>query len=342
MASMQIDPATLDKRATYRLMISCIVPRPIAWVSTRSPDGVLNAAPFSYFQALGGAPPMIMIAVGNRRTGEPKDTRRNIEATGEFVVNILGEAAGPQMVRSSVDHPYGVSEFDEVGITAVASERVAPPRIGECGIALECKLDRVLELGGSGVVIGEVVLFHVEDGLLDADGLVDPARLNPLGRLGGNSYAPVREIVAMDQAGEPVTEESPLFDLWGELRDRSIAMVAKLAPEQLASSVAGMGASGMCVGRMFRHMAACTAHRVLEWEGRGDEDALREWDVSWTGERIAAELAADRDLFLAACRTAPRADLWKVGRMIRHEAWHQGQIALILRAEFGESELWRM
>lgn len=334
---MQIDPATLDKRATYRLMISCIVPRPIAWVSTQSPDGVLNAAPFSYFQALGGQPPMIMIAIGNRRTGEPKDTRRNIEATGEFVVNILGEAAAPQMVRSSVDHPYGVSEFDEVGITAVASERVAPPRIGECGVALECKLDRVLQLGGSGVVIGEVVLFHIDDDLLDADGLVDPVRLNPMGRLGGNNYAPVREIIAMDQTGEPATAHSPLFDLWRELRDRTVAMATGLEPEQLARSL-----GGMCVGRMFRHMAACTAFRVLEWEGRGDQDTLREWDASWTGERLAAELAADRDLFLAACRVAPRAELWKVERMIRHEAWHQGQIALILHGEFGESELWRL
>ncbi|MHC4449728.1 MAG: flavin reductase family protein [Planctomycetota bacterium] len=127
---MQIDPTNLEPRDIYRLMISVIVPRPIAWVSTQSPDGVLNAAPFSYFQALGGNPPMVMIAVGNRRTGESKDTRRNIEATGEFVVNLVGEQNGPAMVRSSVDHPYGVSEFEQAGLTAVASEIVAPPRIG--------------------------------------------------------------------------------------------------------------------------------------------------------------------------------------------------------------------
>ena len=321
---MQIDPATLDKRDTYRLMISCIVPRPIAWVSTRSPDGALNAAPFSYFQALGGQPPMIMIAIGNRRAGEPKDTRRNIEATGEFVVNILGEAVGAKMVRSSIDHPYGVSEFDEVGITPVASERVAPPRIGECRVALECKLDRVLEIGGSGVVFGEVLLFHVDDDLIDDDGVIDPVKLNPLGRLGGSNYAPVREIITMDQAGTVGTAHSPLFDLWSDLRNHTIAMARMLSPEQLARA-----AGGMCVGRTFRHMAA------------GSADRAPEWDASWTGERLAEELATGREVSLAACRGAPRADLWKVEHMIRHEAWHQGQIALVLRDEFGESDLWR-
>jgi flavin reductase (DIM6/NTAB) family NADH-FMN oxidoreductase RutF len=330
MAAMQIDPTNLEPRDIYRLMISVIVPRPIAWVSTQSPDGVLNAAPFSYFQALGGNPPMVMIAVGNRRTGEPKDTRRNIEATGEFVVNLVGEQNGPAMVRSSVDHPYGVSEFEQAGLTAVASEMVAPPRIGESRVAMECKLDRVLELAGSGVILGRIVLFHLDDELLDANGHVDPLKLRPLGRLGGQNYASIGELLQIDAEGKTETSWSAKLDLWTELRDRSIAMVRQLDLSHLAR-----------VGGIFRHLAACTHFRALEWEGRTDEEEPRPWDSSWDGERIAAELAADRDQFRARSRTAPRDEIWKIDRMIRHEAWHQGQIALLLRDEFAESELWR-
>ena len=190
MAAMLIDPTKLDPAEAYRLMISVIVPRPIAWVSTQSADGVLNAAPFSYFQALGSKPPMLMVAIGNRRTGEPKDTRLNIEATGEFVVNIVGEENGQAMVDTSIGHPYGVSEFDEVGLTAVPSQIVAPPRIGESRVSMECKLDRVLEIAGSGVCIGEIVMFHIADEVADADGRVDAEKLKPLGRMGGQQYMP--------------------------------------------------------------------------------------------------------------------------------------------------------
>ena len=285
MAGMQVDPADKDPRELYRLMISVIVPRPIAWVSTVSPDGVPNAAPFSYFQALGSKPPTVMIAVGNRRTGDPKDTRRNIEATGEFVVNVVDEAAGGAMVRSSIDHPYGVSEFEEAGLEALPSERVAPPRIGGCAVSLECRLDRVLEIAGSGICIGAIVLFHVDDRVVGEDGLVDPVRLNPLGRMGGQGYATLRETVAIDQTGSVRTTHSAKLDLWRELRDRSIAMAGKLSTEQLAKGS----------GRILRHLAACTAYRVLEWEDRTDEEQPLAWDASWTPERIAAELAADRD-----------------------------------------------
>ena len=330
---MQVDPASLEPSDVYRLMISVIVPRPIAWVSTRSPDGVLNAAPFSYFQALGGKPPMVMIAVGRRRAGEPKDTWRNIEATGEFVVNMVGERSGPAMVRTSVDHPYGVSEFEQVGLTPVASERVAPPRIAECGVAFECRLERILDLAGSGVIVGRILLFWLDDALLDADGRVDPLKLRPLGRLGGKNYATIGELLQIDAEGRTQTAWSAKLDLWRELRGRSIAMARSLDVERL-----GRAAGGMTVGRMFRHLAACTRYRRLEWEGRTDEDTMREWDESWTGERLAAELEQDAASFVAACRTAPRDEMWKIDRMIRHEAWHQGQVALVLH----DDSLWSM
>jgi len=328
MAAMQVDPSKLDPRDVYRLMISVVVPRPIAWVSTRSLSGTLNAAPFSYFQALGSKPPMVMIAVGRRRSGEPKDTRRNIEETGEFVVNLVGEKNGARMVRTSIDHPYGVSEFDEAGLTPVESEVVAPPRIGECGVAMECRLEESLELAGSGVLVGRILHFHLDDALLDAGGRVDPGKLRPLGRLGGQNYATIGELLSIDAEGTTRTEWSAKLDLWAELRDRSIAMAKSLDAARL-----GRSAGGMTVGRMFRHMAAVTNYRILEWEGRTGDDEHREWDESWTGERLAAELAEDKAAFLAACRAAPRAELWKVDRMIRHEAWHQGQVAAVLHDE---------
>lgn len=199
---MRIDPAGLEARDLYRLMISVVVPRPIAWVSTKSAAGVLNAAPFSYFQALSSKPPMVMISVGQKRGGEFKDTRTNIEETGEFVINMVNEASGPAMVRTSVAYESGISEFDEVGLTPVPSEMVAPPRIGESPVSLECRLDRVIEIGTSGVCIGEVVLFHLADEIVDPEsGVADPLRLAPLGRLGGSLYAPLRDVVSIDADG---------------------------------------------------------------------------------------------------------------------------------------------
>lgn len=217
---MQIDPAGLDKADVYRLMISCIVPRPIAWVSTAAPDGTLNAAPFSYFQALSSQPPTVVISVGKRRDGRPKDTRRNIEATGEFVVNVVGEESGPRMVMSSVGYEPGESEFEKLGLEPVPSVRVEPPRIAECAVALECKLDRMLEIGPSGILLGEIVLFHVRDDLLTANHTVDAAKLRPLGRLGGSNYAPLREVLEINQQGEV---KSDLAGAWRHLRDRTLA-----------------------------------------------------------------------------------------------------------------------
>ncbi|MEM8883041.1 MAG: flavin reductase family protein [Planctomycetota bacterium] len=226
---MIVDPTNLDPRDIYRLMISVIVPRPIAWVSTQSPDGVTNAAPFSYFQALGSKPPMVMIAVGDRRTGEAKDTRRNIEATGQFVVNVVDEANGPAMVRCAIDHPYGVSEFEDAGLDAVASERVAPPRIGQSRVAFECELDRVLELAGSGVCIGRIVLFHLDDAVVDGDGHVDPVRLRPLGRLGGKGYATMGALREIDPHGH----DAIAWSVRDEMRARVAALRGERSDEEI-------------------------------------------------------------------------------------------------------------
>jgi flavin reductase (DIM6/NTAB) family NADH-FMN oxidoreductase RutF len=338
---MRIHPADLDSKALYRLMISCVVPRPIAWVSTVSPDGVPNAAPFSYFQALSSSPPTLMISVGKRRDGRDKDTRANIEATGEFVVNVVSEESAERMVQSSIEYEPGESEFDKAGLAATPSEVVAPPRIAESAVAMECRLDRVIEIGASGICIGTIELFHVRDDVIGEDGNVDPHRLRPLGRLGGQNYAPLRDVLQVTRDAPPSAAHAEIMDAWVELRSRSVAMARAFGPAHLARPVRE---GGMTVGGALRHLGGCTDFRVLEWTGRAGEYAAREWDESWTGDRIAAELEADRDQFVAevSARLFDAKIRWQLGRMSRHEAWHQGQIAAALHADFGEDALWMM
>ncbi|HEX5135963.1 MAG TPA: flavin reductase [Planctomycetota bacterium] len=329
---MLIDPSALDPRELYRLMISIIVPRPIAWTSTISADGVLNAAPFSYFQALSSNPPTVMISVGRRRGGVAKDTRKNIEATREFVVNIVSEGSGVRMVRTSVDYPAEVSEFAEAGLTPVRSEKVKPPRIGESAVSLECRLDRVLEIGTSGICIGEIVAIHVRDDVLAADGTVDPWKLRPLGRLGGASYAPLREVAEITTDGGARTAQSELLDTWRDLRRATVALAGRLGPEQLAQRAG----DGPAAGTLLLHLAQATARLA----GGAAED--RAWDPRWTPERIREELERTGREFEEAARVFTPDARGKVRLAIRHEAWHQGQLAAMLRAHFASGEIWAL
>jgi flavin reductase (DIM6/NTAB) family NADH-FMN oxidoreductase RutF/uncharacterized damage-inducible protein DinB len=327
---MLVDPSSLDAKALYRLMISIVVPRPIAWTSTISPDGVLNAAPFSYFQALSSKPPMVMISVGRRRGGDAKDTRSNIEATREFVVNLVSEGSGVRMVRTSVDYPPEVSEFAEAGLTPVRSEKVRPPRIAESAVSLECRLDRVLEVGTSGICIGEVVAIHMRDDVLAADGTVDPWKLRPLARLGGASYSPLREVVEITTDGGARTAESEMLDLWRDLRRATVSLARRLGPEHLAQRAG----DGPAAGSMLLHLAQATARLA----GRAAED--RPWDPRWTPERVRDELERTGREFEEAARVFTPDARGKLRVAIRHEAWHQGQLAAVLRGHFAPGEIW--
>ena len=190
---MILDPSTVPPGDFYRFMISVVVPRPIAFVSTISPDGQLNVAPFSYFNAITNQPPLLGISI-NRRKGVPKDTLRNIEQTGEFVVNTVDEPLGARMVRTSGDWPDDVDEFELTGLTPVPSDMIKPPRVGESPVSMECRLHRLIELGSTFFVVGEIVRAHVKDEVL-TDGRVDIGKLRPLGRLGGNGYSVVRDVI---------------------------------------------------------------------------------------------------------------------------------------------------
>jgi len=191
---IEIDPDQLDRRAAYKLMISLIVPRPIAWVSTINPSGARNLAPFSFFNGISSHPPILMIAVGARK-GERKDTWRNIEQTGEFVVNVVVPEVVDAMVLSSAEYPPEVDEFQEAGVTAVASSKVRPPRIAESPVSMECRLERIVEVAGSALILGRVVLYHIREDLM-ADGAVDPEKLMPVARLGGDHYSHLGTVFA--------------------------------------------------------------------------------------------------------------------------------------------------
>ncbi len=194
---MQIDPSDLDVKSGYRLLISTIVPRPIALISTVGVDGVNNAAPFSMFMGASSNPPMVAVSIASRK-GVEKDTVRNIRETGEFVVNMVDEGLAEAMNLTSADLPPSESEFDFAGLTPLASVKVRPPRIKEAPVSIECKLTQSVELGRSPnyLIIGDVVLFHIADGLIDGP-IVDVSKLRPIGRLGESLYCRVRDIFEM-------------------------------------------------------------------------------------------------------------------------------------------------
>ena len=191
---MIIDPDTLDPQSRYKLLIGSVVPRPIAWTSTVSREGVHNLAPFSFFTVASRNPPMLCISMGPRADQPPdtKDTLGNIAEMGEFVINIVSLPLSNAMYESSRTHPPKADEFEKAGLTPAPCEVVAAPRVEEAAVSMECLLDRVLQLGTDHLVIGRMVRFHVRDELYE-NGRIDVAKLQPLGRLAGN-YTKVETI----------------------------------------------------------------------------------------------------------------------------------------------------
>ncbi|MBI3940817.1 MAG: flavin reductase family protein [Acidobacteria bacterium] len=194
---MQIDPRDKRYQDIYRLMVGAVVPRPIAFVSTIDPNGRLNLAPFSYFTAGSSNPPCVVFSPQHRGPEKAaKDTLRNVCDTREFVVNIVSEEFVNQMNATAAEFPPQISEFEISGLTPVPSERVRPPRVKESHVQMECQLVNVITVsdkpGGGSLVIGEVILFHVDEAVL-ADPehdifKIDPDKLRAVGRMGGISY----------------------------------------------------------------------------------------------------------------------------------------------------------
>jgi len=190
----------MSANEVYKLMIRSIVPRPIAWISTVSADGVRNIAPFSFFTGITVDPPTVCFAPARKPGGGKKDTLSNVEATGEFVVNIVTEELAEAMNDTATDYPPDADEFQVVGLTPQDSELVAPPRVTESPIHMECKLQSTVAVGDANgiLVIGTVVLFHVSDRVM-SDGSVDPGLLKAIGRMGGLEYSRTGDRFALDR-----------------------------------------------------------------------------------------------------------------------------------------------
>jgi flavin reductase (DIM6/NTAB) family NADH-FMN oxidoreductase RutF len=191
---MRIDPAALSPGDAYRLQISCIAPRPIAFVTTVSLAGASNLAPFSYFNGVSSDPPVLSIAVGTKRDGSKKDTWRNAEETGEFVVNVVTPALMDSVILAARELPHGESELDLSKEPTSPSERVKPTRLARSPIAMECSVLKIVEVEETGLILGRVLLYHVDDGVLDAAGRPDPRQVGFVSRLGGDLYARLGEL----------------------------------------------------------------------------------------------------------------------------------------------------
>ncbi len=189
---MQIDPEIASPSEVYAAMIRAITPRPIAWVSTISPAGIANLAPFSYFNGVCSKPAALMFSPVNRPDGSKKDTVLNLEENGQFVVNVAVYSLAEKMFATSAELDYEVSEFEIAGLTMEDSQRVRPPRVAESPVRFECEVMQIVHIGegplAANVVIGKILLIDILESVLDDRQKIDPALLDTIGRLGGRSY----------------------------------------------------------------------------------------------------------------------------------------------------------
>ena len=201
---MQFDPQIVAPQSIYKLLIGCVVPRPIAWVSSLSEDAMPNLAPFSFFMAVCNNPPTLAFSSG-RREDKKKDTVGNIEYTQDFVVNLVDDALAEQMNLTSGEYPPAVDEFALTGLTAAPGIKVKAPRVAQAPISMECRVVQILPVGHGphSLVLGEIVYFHIRDDLYDPNtGRIDMHRLHPVGRLAGNLYTHVHDIFEMKRPVE--------------------------------------------------------------------------------------------------------------------------------------------
>ena len=196
---MEIDPQTMAPDLSYKLVIGCVVPRPIAVVSTISPDGKTNVAPFSYFTVASHDPLSLVFCVGGPKArGEEKDTLRNARfpadgGRGEFIIHVADESYVGPMARTGESIPYGHSEFDHAGLTPAPARVVAPPRVAEAAVAFECRTSQIVPVGNASLVIGRVVHMFVRDDLIGDRMHIDADKLAAIGRMAGNDYVRTRD-----------------------------------------------------------------------------------------------------------------------------------------------------
>ncbi len=216
---MELDPTALTTSERYKLLVGCITPRPIAWVSTRSPDGADNLAPFSWFNAAGSDPMILTFCVATKNDGSDKDSLRNAlpvdqAGSGEFVVNVVVEEQLAAMAACAETLAYGTSEFELAGVTPATCRVVAAPRVAEAPVSFECRTRQVLRFNpgvplSGNLVVGEVVHVWLQDGVSDERLRVDARHLPTLGRLGGAQYARVSDVFEFPRGPDALTTPLP-------------------------------------------------------------------------------------------------------------------------------------
>jgi len=194
----QYNPKDLDIKSNYHLMISGIVPRPIAFVSSISNNNEVNLAPYSFFNGFGANPPIVGFSPAlSGRTGKPKDTLLNIQETKEFTISIANSSMVGQVSLSSCEYERSIDEFEKTGLTKKKSTIVNPPFVGESSFVMECKLHDIIYLGNKpasgNLILGEIVMFHISEDILDTKGIVDPNLLDAISRMGGSWYSKSKE-----------------------------------------------------------------------------------------------------------------------------------------------------
>jgi flavin reductase (DIM6/NTAB) family NADH-FMN oxidoreductase RutF len=192
---MDLKLADISAHERYKLLIGLVIPRPIAWISTWSENGVANCAPFSFFNVFSEDPPLCVIGINPRSDGAMKHSLKNIRRTREFVVNLVDEATANAMHLSSREFPEDVSEFQQAGLTPAPAKVVQHPRIAEAAACLECRVERILEVSGTReLVLGEIVLIHARDGVIDPQSKrISESHYRPVGRLFGERYCTTRQ-----------------------------------------------------------------------------------------------------------------------------------------------------
>jgi len=204
---IDLDTATDFKRSLFNAIVA---PRPIGWISTVSADGRVNLAPFSHFNLVSTAPPVVMFSCNAPDDRDEKDTIANVRATGEFVTNLVTWDLREQMNLSSFNAPYGTDEFEIAGLEKAASRKVKPPRVAASPACMECQLLQIINIEPVGpgdtfsnVVLGRVVALHLDDQFIEPSGRFDVVRTRPLTRLGGNQYASTGPIVELGRPNPP-------------------------------------------------------------------------------------------------------------------------------------------
>ncbi|MEK3986713.1 flavin reductase family protein [Paenibacillus sp. FSL K6-3166] len=199
---ISIDPKHNSERENYKLLIGTVIPRPIAFVTTQSEEGILNGAPFSYFNIVSSNPPMVSLSI-QRPAGRLKDTARNIYNNHQFVVHIVDDENVRKINQTAASLPSAESEIELANLTPVQSENVAVPGVLEAKVRMECKLVQAIPLGGgeepgSDLFIGEIVQFHIDESIYQ-EGRIDPRALNAVSRLAGANYATIGEIFEIER-----------------------------------------------------------------------------------------------------------------------------------------------